>query len=161
MAREYTISSGGVTILGANTLIFLHNGTTCTLEVLRMWCGVVGPTTSAMQRIQIETQVTAFPTLTGATPQRLKEGDPISQIVSGTAGAAGTAGINASAEGAGAKTVKFEDTFNLLNGWLWVPTPKETIYLSPGSASGLGMFFPVAPGTLTNWSFGMNFCELG
>lgn len=162
MSREYTISAGGITLVNAPvTLAFLHNGTACTLEILRMWAGQSGPTTSAMQRIQVETQVTAFPTLTGATPQKTKEGDPISQIVSGTAGAAGTCGINASAEGGGAKTIKWEDTFNVLNGWLWVPTKDETLYLSPGSASGLGLFLPVAAALLTNWAFGITFKEIG
>jgi hypothetical protein len=51
--------------------------------------------------VALRTQVTAFPTLTGATPRKLKFLDPISQITGGTAGAAGTSGVNASVAGAG------------------------------------------------------------
>ena len=161
MAREYVISSAGITVAGATTLIFINPGTTNSLEILRMWVSQSANATSGQQRIQVETQVTAFPTLTSATPAKLKRGDPVSAITGGTAGAAGTAGINASAEGAGGKTVIFEDCFNVLNGWLWVPTPRETIIMPASSSSGLGLFFPVAPATLTNWAFGMVYAELG
>lgn len=107
------------------------------------------------------TQVTAFPTLTTKTPAKLKLGDPASGIVGGTAGAAGTAGINASAEGAGAKTVIWEDVFNQLSGWLWIPTPEERIALGAGSASGFGLHLPVAAVPLTNWAFGVLYREIG
>jgi hypothetical protein len=101
-----------------------------------MWASQQGSATSAQQRIQVETQVTAFPTLVSATPRSLKHGDATASIiVGGTAGAAGTCGINASAEGAGTKTVKFGDNFNVLNGFLWVATPRETHQ----HAGGLGV----------------------
>jgi len=143
VAREYTISSAGITIAGATTLIFLNPGTTCSIEILRMWVSQSANNTSAQQRIQVETQVTVFPTLTTFTPAKLK------------------CGINASAEGAGAKTVILDDAFNVLNGWLWVATPRETIIIPASSASGIGLYFPVAPATLTNWAFGLTFAELG
>ena len=82
-------------------------------------------------------------------------------IASGTAGAAGTAGTDASAEGAGSKTVIWPDAFNVLNGWLWVPTPKEIIVLNASASAGLGLVLPVAPANLNNWAFGMIFGELG
>jgi hypothetical protein len=163
VAREYVISAAGITVAGATTLIFVNPAAapSSNLEILRMWVSQSANATSAQQRIQVETQVTAFPTLTSATPQKLKRNDGVSIITGGTTGAAGTSGINASAEGAGAKTVIFEDAFNVLNGWLWVPTPSEKIVMPAGSTSGLGLFFPVAPTTLTNWAFGMVFAEIG
>jgi hypothetical protein len=113
-----------------------------------------------MQRVQVETQAALFPTLTSATPQHLKTGDSIASIiVGGTAGAAGTAGINASAELNGTKTVMYGDNFNNLNGYLWVPTPREQISLAAGFTSGLGLFLPSAPGTLTGWAAGCNYAE--
>lgn len=159
---EYVISSAGITVAGATTLIFLNPAAAPSTndEFLRYWVSQSANATSAQQRIQLETQVTAFPTLTSATPAKLKRGGPASTITGGTAGAAGTSGINASAEGAGTKTVVFEDAFNVLNGWLHVPTPSETIVMPAGSASGLGLFFPVAPTTLTNWAFGAIFREV-
>jgi hypothetical protein len=104
--------------------------------------------------------VTAFPTLVSTTPAKTSIIDPVSVIVGGTAGAAGTAGTNASAEGAGAKTVLVNDAFNVLNGWLWVPTPGETIVMNASAAAGFGLYFPVAALTLTNWSCGVTYREL-
>ena len=124
-----------------------------------MWVSQAANATSAQQRIQIETQVTAFPTLVSATPAALKRGDPISQIVGGTAGAAGTCGVTASAEGAGGKTVIWEDAFNVLNGWLHVPTPPETRVFPAGLGNSVALYFPVSPGTTTNWAAGLVYAE--
>ena len=161
--REFSVSAGGITLANAVvTLVFVNPiaAPNVNLEFLRYWVGQSANATSAQQRVQLVTQVTAFPTVTSATPQKLKFADAISVITGGTAGAAGTAGTNASAEGAGTKTVKWEDAFNVLNGWLHVPTPAETIIMPAGSASGLGLYFPAAAATLTNWSFGTVFREV-
>lgn len=160
--NEYAVSSGGITVAGATTLVFINPAAApqVNLDIMRAWIGQSANATSAQQRVQLETQVSAFPTLTSATPAKLKRAGPASQITGGTAGAAGTAGINASAEGAGAKTVIFEDAFNVLNGWLWVPTPREVITMPAGSTSGFGLFLPVAPATLTNWAFGVTYAEV-
>ena len=164
MSREYVISSGGITLANqAVTLVFLNPaaGPGPAIEILRAWAGQSANNTSAQQRVQLVTQVTAFPTLTTFTPKKTKYGDAISAIVGGTAGAAGTCGINASAEGAGTKTIIVEDAFNVLNGWLWVATELDSIILQAGSASGFGLHFPVAPATLTNWAFGVVYREIG
>lgn len=161
--REFSISTGGSTIAGATTLVFVNPAAAPNpnIEFLRFWVGQSANATSAQQRVQIETQVTAFPTLTSATPVKLKPADPnASVIVGGTAGAAGTSGINATVEGAGTKTAVWDDAFNVLNGWLHVPTPPETRIMPAGSVSGMGLFLPVAPATLTNWSFGLVFREV-
>lgn len=163
MARQFVVSDGGVTVAGATTLVFINpaGAPNFNLEFLRMWIGQSANATSAQQRVQIVTQVTAFPTLTSATPAKLKRADPnVSIIVGGTAGAAGTAGTNASAEGAGTKTSVWQDAFNVLDGWLWVPTPRDTLVMPAGSTSGFGLFLPVAPGTLTNWAFGAVYDEV-
>lgn len=160
-SRVYTVSGAGITVANAVvTLVFINPSTTVGIRVTRAWVSQSGSTTSAQQRVQLNTQVTAFPTLTSATPAKHSLGDPTSGIAGGTAGAAGTCGINASAEGAGAKTVLLSDTFNVLNGWLYVPTPNEVIELNAGAASGFGLHLPVAAGTLTNWQFGVTFQEI-
>ena len=53
----------------------------------------------------------------------------------------------------------FEDNFNVLNGYLWVPTPREVIELAAGDASGFGLFLPAAAASLTNWACGINYGE--
>lgn len=163
MAREYSVGMLNVTVTGAVDLaqVFINPGTTASLEFLRAWASQAANATSAQQSVALRTQVTAFPTLTGATPRKLKLLDPISAIVSGTAGAAGTSGVNASVAGAGAKSEVYDDNFNVLNGWLWVPTPRDTIIMNASAASGFGLYFPVQPGTLTSWSAGLSYAELG
>ena len=169
--REFAISSAsatnttGLTVAGATTLVFVNPAAAPNpnIEFLRFSVGQAANATSAQQRIQLVTQVTAFPTLTGTTPRKLKPSDPnVSVIVSGTAGAAGTAGINASAEGGGAKTPlgSCDDTFNVLNGYLMIPTPAETIIMPAGFASGLGLWFPTAPTTLTGWDWTCTYREV-
>jgi hypothetical protein len=163
MSKEYSVGGDGLTLANqAVTLVFIHNAAAISpsLYVFRMWASQQGSSTSGQQRIQAETQVTAFPTLVSATPRSLKRSDTVaSLIVGGTSGAAGTCGINASAEGGGTKTVMFGDNFNVLNGYLWVPTPREVIELAPGDTAGLGLFLPAAAASLANWGCGVNFSE--
>jgi hypothetical protein len=163
MAREFSISAGGVTVAGATTLIFVNPpaAPNFAIEFLRFWVGQSANATSAQQRIELLNKASVFPTLTAATPTKLKPADPNASIITGgTAGAIGTAGTNASAEGAGTATVLMDDAFNVLNGWLHVPTPPETRILPSGLGNGTGLYFPVAPATLTNWAFGLIFREI-
>ncbi len=161
--REFCVSVGNITLTSSPTAIFLNPkaAPSLNIETLRWWVGFSNTATSAQQRIQINTQVTAFPTLTAATPASLKRGDPNASILVGsTSGAAGTAGVNASGEGAGTQTQILDDVFNVLNGWLMVPTPPETIILPAGSTSGIGMKFPTTPSVPSAWSFGCNYREV-
>jgi hypothetical protein len=165
MARAYIVPANNVTVAGASTLVFLQTSATAPIaicEFVRAFCSYTANATSNQQRIQIATQVSTFPTLTSQAPVQLTASDPVSKIVGGAAGAAGTSGINASNENAGAKSGIYSDGFNVLNGWLWVPTPMETIVESAQStAHGIGLNFPTAPATTTNWNAGMVFQERG
>ena len=168
--REYVISSSsatataGLSVAGATTLVFVNPAAApnVNIEFLRYWASQAANTSSAQQRIQTVSQVTAFPTLTSATPAKLKLAQGVSVITGGTAGAAGTSGINASAEGAGTKTVigDVDDAFNALNGYLNVPTVNDTLIVPAGFASGIGLWFPQAPVTLTGWNWGVKFREV-
>ena len=161
MSKEYTVGGDGLTLVNAVvTLVTIHPAAAPSpmLNILRLWASQQGSATSAQQRIQAVTQPTTFPTVVSATPQSLRRSDTVASIIAGgTAGAAGTCGINASAEGAGAKTVMFGDNFNVLNGYLWVPTPREVIELTAGDASTFSLYLPAAAATLTNWAVGLNF----
>jgi hypothetical protein len=162
MARIYTVSGDNITVAGATTLVHINPPAATTgVEIIRAWVSQRANATSAQIGIQLGFKVSVFPTLTSATPQKTWPGDPAAAITGGTAGAAGTAGINASAEGAGAFTAVVSDNFNALNGWLWVPTPNETLMFLPGSTSAFAMKFTAAPGTLSGWSFGVTYRELG
>ena len=163
MAREYVVPMANVTVTNSANLawVFVNPGTTCTLEFLRAWASQSANATSAQQQIAIQTQVTAFPTVTSTTPVKTKLLDPASAITGGAAGAAGTAGTNASATGGGAKSGIITDNFNVLNGYLWVPTPPETLMMNAGASSGIGLYAVTAPTSLANWSAGMTYRELG
>ena len=163
MGLVYTVSGAAITLANQPvTLVWINPSAAVGIEIVRCWVSQSANATSAQQRVQLNTQVTVFPTVTAATPQKHSFGHEASGIVGGTAGAAGTCGINASLEGAGAKTLfgPGQDSFNVLNGWLYVPTPKELLRLMAGSASGFGLHLPVAPATLSNWSFGVSYEEL-
>lgn len=161
--REYIVVGKDITVAGASTLVHINPPAGRTIEIVRAWCSQHANTTSAVVRIDMGFKVSAFPTLTSATPEKTKPSDPNSYITGGTAGAAGTAGINASAEGAGAFTVKYPDSFNALTGWLWLPNPLlgETFVLSGGDSTAFALKFAATPGTLTGWNFGVAFRELG
>jgi len=162
MAGGYSLTSGSVTLANqAVTLTFVNPAAApnVDLEFRRFWVGQSNNMAPVNLRVQINTQVTAFPTLVSATPTKLFGSDAASVITGNTTGAAGTSGINASAEGAGAKTVIWADVFGSSNGWLLIPTPEETIEVSAGAAHGLGFHLPAAPGTLTAWAFGCVWLE--
>lgn len=162
MSMQYSVGAGGVTpTAAACTLTFVNPGASRSLAFLKAWAGQSVNATSAQQRIQLNTQVSAFPTLTSTAPVPHTLSDPASVITGGTAGAAGTSGTNASAEGAGAKTIIINEAFNVLNGFLWQPTPKDIIVLNASAASGFGLHVPVAITPAGAWSWGVTFEQLG
>lgn len=161
MSREYVISSGGMTLPNAAcTLVAAMPSATIGFEVLRAWVSQSDNATSVQQRVQLGYKVSAFQTVTSVTPQKTKPNDPTSGIVGATTIAAGKCGVAASAEGGGAFTSVLDDAFNVLNGWLWVPTPRETFILPPASSYAFCIYFPVAAATLTNWSAGFVIAEI-
>ena len=158
--RTFTVPGADITIIGGATLVFINPDTDVGIEILRCWIGKHGTTTSEELEVNLVTQVTAFPTLTTATPRPHLHGAPASLIVSGTAGAAGTCGIDATVEGAGAKTIIVPDGFNTQNGWLYIPTPEERHKIRAAATSGFGMRLVSTPTELTGWSFGVTFREI-
>ena len=162
--REYIVGGSNITITNAAlTLVCINPPAARVIEITRAWASQLGSTTSAQIGIALGWKATAFPTLTSTTPEKTKTSDPVSLITGGTAGAAGTAGINASAEGAGTFTPKYSDSFNNLQGWLWLPsqTLGETFIMSGGDSLAFSMKLLAAPASLANWTFGVQYRELG
>lgn len=165
--RSYAITSKGLTIIANATLVFINpkaTGSGSGIEIIRCWISQNANATSAQVSVQLHSQVSTFPTLitTNATPVALDQASNIaSGIIAGTAGAAGTCGVNASAEGAGAQTPFYVDNFNALNGWLYIPTPEERPRFGvAATAAGFGMKIVGTPGTLTGWSWGVVYNEV-
>jgi len=149
--RVFTLSGGGLTLANQPvTLAFINPPAAPNfgIEIMQVDVSQSGTATSAMQRIQLVTQVTAFPTLVSATPQKMELADPNASIITG-----GTAG-------AGAKTVRYESDFNNLNGFLWCPPVEGRIKLPAGSTSGFGVFLPASTGAAnTGWAVSVIFRE--
>lgn len=159
----YTVAMANQTIVADATLVIIHSDSTLNsagsnLEILRAWVSQIGTEASDQLGIILGTKVTAFPTVTSTTPQSHFPGGAASGIVGGTAGAEGTAGTDASAEGGGAVTAIITEGFNNLNGWLWVPTPEERIQLPLDTAIILKIVG--TPATLTGWCAGITYRQV-
>ncbi len=161
--REYIVQGKNQTVAGATTLVAINPPSGRAIEIVRCWCSQIANATSAQVAIEWGFKASVFSTLTSATPTQVKPSDPVSYITGGTAGAAGTAGINASAEGAGTHTTKYPDSFNALQGWLWTPsfTGGESVIISGADAVAFALKFSAAPATLSGWNFGVCFREIG
>jgi hypothetical protein len=169
MSREYTAYMNNVTVTSTNTLVALAPGTNSpAYEILRGWVSQRYGATSGQQGVNLVTQFNGAAANqvvgTGVTPAKTKgTNDPLSILISSTvAGPGGVATVNCTSDGNGAKTTIYPDNFNVLNGWLWVPTPTETHMISGySSTQSYGLYFPVTPVTLTNWTAGLSYRELG
>lgn len=162
--REFTVGGAGLTVANNSpvslVMVMPSAAPNVNIQIMRAWIGQSANATSAQQRVEHTTQVAAFPTTAvSATPAALNRSDAVSVIAGATTIAAGKSGVNVGTEGAGTKTSMFSDAFNVLNGYLWVPTPQEVLTFPAGSLSAYDLQFPTAPGSLTLWSFGVNFAE--
>lgn len=164
--RTYSVTGDNQTVVAAPQLVFLNPAAGGAgvpgFEVLRAWVSQRANATSTQQGVRLGSKITAFPTLVSATPAKVGGlGLGASALVGGTTGAAGSAGINSSANGAGTEIGEYPDNFNVLNGWLYVATPPETMMFMPGGTSGFFHQFTSTPGTLTGWSWGVIYREVG
>lgn len=145
-SRVYVVSMTAVSVSGAITLLQLKTGASCPAQVIRASLGQTSSTTSTQLGIQINRKVTTTATVTSFTPKANGPiTDPASQVTSSTSGT----GTNASVEGTDGNIVR-QDVFNYLNGWLFLPTPKEYIFVDAFLASPmqgvLALKFPSIPG---------------
>ena len=159
---RYTVVMENQTIVADATLVIVHAAATwgtagSLLEVVR--CTISQNETETSQQLGaiIARKVTAFGTYTSTTPTPHAIGGPASGIAGGTSGAAATAGTDASAEGAGATTVIHTEGFNNLNGFLWVPTLEERLFVGPDQAVVLKL--RGTPTTLTGWNATLTYIE--
>jgi hypothetical protein len=162
--RVYSVSGDNQTLVAAPFLVHINpmaaGAAGSGFEIMRFWCDQRANATSAMFGLLIGHKASVFPTMVGATPQKTQLGDPVSGIVSGT-GAAGTAGINSSADGAGTHTVVIPTNFNALNGCLYVPTAADAFTYMPGGVQAFAVKCASTWTSLTGWSFGAIYREIG
>lgn len=163
MGAVYSVVMKDQTIIASSEMVTITAATAITsrahtIRLLRAWCSQGATETSEQLGIQIVQQVSAFGTFTSTTPSPHMIGGNASGIAGGTAQAAATSGTDSSANAAGTKTVLIADSFNNLNGWLWVPTPEERIYVTAGLTVTLAMVGTAT--ALGNWTAGITFEEM-
>jgi hypothetical protein len=149
----YTAYMNAVSVSGAITLVQVKAGTSRAVELLRVSVSQSGSTSSTMQRIQINRK-SAAATVTSFTSLAMRNGDSAADAVGGTS----ATGTNATVEGTDTN-ILIVDTFNILNGWLWVPVPEERITLPAGGI--IGVKFPAAPGAALTVTASIVFAEIG
>jgi hypothetical protein len=152
-SRVYKVALSAVSVTGAITLIQVKAGATVPLQIIRATVSQSSSTTSTQQRVQINRK-SAAATVTSATPVLL---GPVTDPAASAVGSTSGTGTNASAEGTDTGLL-FEDVFNYLNGWVFLPTPKE--YLFVDAAGILGLKLPAAPGSAVTLVANLVFEEL-
>lgn len=133
----YCVASNAVAVTGAITILQLK-AVNAACEIIRVTVCQSNLTASAMQRVQI-VRKTGAATVTAFTPLEFNTGNPASLAVGSTTGT----GITASGEGTDGD-ILIEETFNVLNGWLYFPSPEERIVV-PANAGIIAVKFPAAP----------------
>ena len=163
MGAVYTVSMKDQTIIASSDMVIIRTasalGTRASIiRLLRAWCSQGSSATSQQLAIQLALQASAFGTYTSTTPSPHVPNGAASGITGSTSGAAAGAGTDASANAAGTKTTILSDSFNNLNGWLWVPTPEERIIVPTDTAVVLALIG--TPTSLNNWHAGITYEEL-
>lgn len=143
----YEVHGDAQTISTAITALQLTAPAAGLVIINRAWMQQSSNTTSSMVRVRILRKSAG---ITGtATP-------PTPAPVDGNAASNSTIAWVATAEGTDG-TVIVEENFNLLNGWIWVPTlPTSRIVVPPSGI--IALKFAAAPASST-WTFGFEFEE--
>jgi hypothetical protein len=149
--RKYGVVRADAAASTAVTYIQVATPATTVIDVTRAWAAQRSSTTSAMQQFTLLTTATAA-TVTSQAAVALETSGPASLCVNGTT----ATGVNATIEG-GTKVTLYDDSPNVLNGWLYLPVPEERATIKPSFFVGLNA--PQAPGGQT-WRMGLNFIEL-
>lgn len=149
--RVYVVNNLNVAISTAITIIQIKAAAGSPLYILRASLTQRDAETSTQERVQI-LRKTAAATVTSFTPLKYDTLDPAAAAVGSTSGT----GITGTSEGTDGD-VLVDRGFNVLNGFEWIPTPLEQIYVPGGGI--IAMKFPNAPAS-QNWVAQMVFCEV-
>jgi hypothetical protein len=161
--HTYNIVMDNQTIIADSELITIRAATALSsrasmLEILRFSVSQRGTSTSQQLGIRWGQKASAFGTFTSTTPAPLVLGAVASAIAGSTSNAASSCGTDSSGNGAGTLTVMGSDAFNNLNGYLWLPTPREQIVVTPDNTFLIQL--QGTPTTLTGWNATLTFAEL-
>lgn len=163
MSSPYVVTMANQTIIADSELITIRAATAWTsraslLEILRVTVSQSGTSTSQQLAVRCGLKASAFGTFTATTPTPIYANAVASAITGSTSNAASSAGTDASANGAGTFTAMWQEGFNNLNGYLWVPTPEERVLVGPDLTFLVQL--QGTPTTLTGWHATLVFREL-
>ena len=165
MGKITTLSAENMSLGTGNVLAAFRTAAAGSLaalvEVRRVEISQNGSTTSAQIRGAFSTRDTAGTlTLTSTTPKNISPlGGSASGLSGNTApaGGDGRSGTNSSADSGGTYTDHYPFNFNNLNGYLWVPTPDERIFVPASTVWCVRLL--ASPGTTTGWTICITLCE--
>lgn len=152
---EYILTNNGVSISTAITALQLKAGTNGPIEILRCSLTQSTSTTSAQVQAGLIRKSAAATVTTAVAGTHLLKGNPINPTSDASLGTAAT-GVTASAEGTNGE-LSIVRGFNVLNGWEWLPTPEERIFVPQGGI--VALTFLNAPASAT-WVAQIHFREL-
>jgi hypothetical protein len=165
MGRTYNLVASNITVVTAvNVLAALYPVATppaagSLLALNRVEVSQAANATSAMVRVAISARTGGNLTVATVTPTPAMYGGAASAIVGiGGTLAAGKCGITGSADATPSYIDLVVASFNALNGWLWIPTPSERLFIA--GAVAVVIRFLADPATLTGWNCTTNFEEI-
>jgi hypothetical protein len=152
---EYVLTNNGVSISTAITALQLKAGVNGPIEILRVALTQSTSTTSAQVQAGLIRKSAAATVTTATAGTHLLKGNPINPTSDASLTTTAT-GITASAEGTNGE-LTITRGFNILNGWEWLPTPEERVWVPQGGI--IALTFLSAPPSAT-WLAQIHFREL-
>lgn len=147
MPRGYSVVGSSSNPTTSINVIQLTAPSTAVVEIMRVWIEQSTSTTSAMADAKLCRLSAAGTTNTTFTAAKMEPGAPTAGSTVVTTSTAGTATDTLAAE-----------SFNILNGWLWIPVPEERPVVAP---SGIVAVIFTATPTAATYRYGMTFQERG
>lgn len=150
----YTLSLRRTSISTAISILQIVAGAEG-LEILRVVVGQKGSTTSQTEAISLVRKSVAATVTAAILGTSLFRHNPLETVTAPVLLSTGGTGIMATVEGTDTDEV-YSDTFNVLNGKLYVPTEKERIYVPPAGIIALKFHdAPVAQTWTASITFGL------
>ncbi len=145
------VARAAITVSTAITIMQIKAGSSRALDLIRASVSQRGSTTSVQESLQI-LRKTAAATVTALTPVLLRGAG-----AADAAGGVAATGHTATAEGTDGD-ILYQEGFNVLNGFLYLPVPEERPRVPAGGF--IALKFPDAPASQA-WKIAMVFGELG
>lgn len=147
--RVYTVSLDGVSVSAAKSLIRLSAPSSMVLVILRAWLEQQAVETSEQLEVLLQ-RASTNGTGSASVPEKHEVGDPV---------ATATAVDNLTVEPTLTAKPLVRDSFNVLNGWVYVPVPEERIWIPPSGR--LVLKLNNAPAAALTMTAGITFGEVG